>query len=346
MFALNVTSAKFISLPASERFILWCRQVWVFHSSCPLISVKSAAGRCRWGGVPAPLSQPEHQGSSTNIFKKEESWVKITAQQQVSLHLCVLGKKQKSPSCKQTNSLQSFQLQSKFASIRTGIATCWQISLAFYSISWQCFPDAQRHFIILSVSVSKELLATPPSLCLCVGVDSILEYVQVVGGCYGDDILWWVPGHVQDLFGKVQTIHSNVSAAPLAASVNSPGPQHSPRLAAFPPGLQGHSSARLPVEHPEEAVVRPSHDDAEEWRNVVYIMRCHNEEGQLCCNLKGKDRQAKAPGRVIKWQRGRELKLQALSWHLQVISTVQSDKHRSIRGINVSKKNTDMLVPP
>lgn len=113
-----------------------------------------------------------------------------------------------------------------------------------------------------------------------------------------------MPGHVQDLFGKVQTIHANVSAAPLSASVNSPGPQHSPRLAAFPPCLQGHASASLPVEHPEEAVVRPGHDDAEERRDVLHIMRCHNEEGQLCCNLKGKDGQAKAQERVIKWQRG------------------------------------------
>lgn len=160
------------------------------------------------------------------------------------------------------------------------------------------------------MSVSKRSVGRLPSLRLHVGVDSILEYIQVVGGRDGDDVLEWVPGHVQDLFGEVQTIHADVSAAPLAAGVNPPGPQHSPRLAALPPGLQGHSSARLPVEHPEEAVVRPSHDDAEGRRDALHIMRCHNEGGQLCCNLKGKDGQGTARGRVIRWQR--ELKLQGL----------------------------------
>lgn len=77
----------------------------------------------RWGGVPAPLSQPTHRGSFTNVFKKEESWVKITAWRvlQVSLPLCVLVKKKKKkvtnpPAQKQINSPQSFYLQSKFAS--------------------------------------------------------------------------------------------------------------------------------------------------------------------------------------------------------------------------------------
>lgn len=95
--AFNVIFPKSKStLPASEClswcFILWCCQVCVFHSSCPLLPVKSAAGHCRWGGVPAPLPQPKHQGIWTNIFKKEKSWVKITAWRQVSLHLFVLGK--------------------------------------------------------------------------------------------------------------------------------------------------------------------------------------------------------------------------------------------------------------
>lgn len=97
-----------------------------------------------------------------------------------------------------------------------------------------------------------------PSLRL--SVDPILEDVQVVGGCYGDDVLRRVPSHVQDLFSEVQAVNPDVATAPLAPCVHPPGPQHCPRLAALPPGLQGHASTSLPVKHPEEAIVRPRHD--------------------------------------------------------------------------------------
>lgn len=38
------------------------------------------------------------------------------------------------------------------------------------------------------------VVAHPLSLCL--RVEPVLENVQVVGGCYSDDILWRMPGHV------------------------------------------------------------------------------------------------------------------------------------------------------
>lgn len=136
----------------------------------------------------------------------------------------------------------------------------------------QCSREVQRLWTTSSVSVSKRTIGRLPSLRLRVGADPILEDVQVVGGCDGDDVLRRVPGHVQDLLGEVQTVHADVSAAPLAAGVNPAGPQHGPGLAALPPGLQGHPSARLPVKHPEEAVVRPGHDDAEGRRNVTHMM--------------------------------------------------------------------------
>lgn len=99
-----------------------------------------------------------------------------------------------------------------------------------------------------------------PLRSLSLSVDPILEDVQVVGGRDGDDVLRRVPGHVQDLLREVQAVNAHIAAATLAPRVHPPGPQHSPRLAALPPGLQGHASARFPVEHPEEAVVRPRHD--------------------------------------------------------------------------------------
>lgn len=72
-----------------------------------------------------------------------------------------------------------------------------------------------------------------------------------------------MPSHVQDFLGEVQAVDAHVSTATLAASVHPPGPQHGPGLAALPPSLQRYASARLPVKHPEEAVVGPGHDDAE-----------------------------------------------------------------------------------
>lgn len=104
------------------------------------------------------------------------------------------------------------------------------------------------------------------SLCLCFWADTILEDVQIVGGRYGDDIFSWVPSHVQDLFGEVQAIDAHVAPAAFAAGVDAAGSQDSPRLAALSPRLQGHASAGLPVEHPEEAVVRPRHNHAASWR--------------------------------------------------------------------------------
>lgn len=107
-------------------------------------------------------------------------------------------------------------------------------------------------------------LSVSPSLCVRLRADTILEDVQVVGGCYGDDVLRWVPSHVQDFLTKVQAINAHISTATLTASIHSPGPQHGPRLATFSPSLQGHAPPCLPVKHPEEAVVSPCHDDAEE----------------------------------------------------------------------------------
>lgn len=99
------------------------------------------------------------------------------------------------------------------------------------------------------------------SLPLRLGVDAILEDVQVVGGCYGDDILRWMPSHVQDFLGEVQAVDAHISTATLATSVHPPGPQYGPWLATLSPSLQRYASTRLPVKHPEEAVVGAGHDD-------------------------------------------------------------------------------------
>lgn len=44
----------------------------------------------------------------------------------------------------------------------------------------------------------------------------VLEYIQVVGCGYGNDIFLRVPGCVQDLLVEVQTINTNLVLLPLA----------------------------------------------------------------------------------------------------------------------------------
>lgn len=101
-----------------------------------------------------------------------------------------------------------------------------------------------------------------------VRIDLILEDVQVVGGRNGDDILGWVPGRVQDLLGEVQAVHTDVITPPLAAHTHAPGLEHGPGFAALSGGLQGHIPLGVAVEHAEEVVVGPGHDDTGERRGL------------------------------------------------------------------------------
>lgn len=116
----------------------------------------------------------------------------------------------------------------------------------------------------LSVKALHLPLSLSLSLHLCLWVDTILEDVQIVGGSYGNDILRWVPSHVQNFLSEVQAVNAHISTATLTASIHSPGPQHCPRLAALSPSLKCYASPCLPVKHPEETVVRTGHDDTEE----------------------------------------------------------------------------------
>jgi hypothetical protein len=43
----------------------------------------------------------------------------------------------------------------------------------------------------------------------CLG-DLVLEDVEVVTGCHGDDVFLWVPGGVEDLLTEVQTVNSHL----------------------------------------------------------------------------------------------------------------------------------------
>lgn len=134
-------------------------------------------------------------------------------------------------------------------------------------LQWLFNPHANpKTSTCIWVAVSELSTFSFPSLSLPLRVDAVLKDVQVVSGCYGDDILSWVPSHVQDLLGEVQAIHTHISTTTLPSSVHTPGPQHRPGLAAFSPGLQCDASPCLPVKHPEEAIVGSCHDHAKKRR--------------------------------------------------------------------------------
>lgn len=90
----------------------------------------------------------------------------------------------------------------------------------------------------------------------------VLKYIQVVCGGYSDDVLLGVPGRVQNLLVEVQAVHADLVLLPLAAGADLARLQHRTRLVVLPGRLQGDISLGVPVEHPEEVVVGPCHDDA------------------------------------------------------------------------------------
>lgn len=51
----------------------------------------------------------------------------------------------------------------------------------------------------------------------CPLVDLVLKDVEVVGGCYSDDILLRVPCGVKDLLAEVQAVHTDLVLTALPA---------------------------------------------------------------------------------------------------------------------------------
>lgn len=54
------------------------------------------------------------------------------------------------------------------------------------------------------------------------GVELVLEDVQIVGGGDGDDVLSRMPRCVEDLLGEVQAVHADVVFPALASSGTHP----------------------------------------------------------------------------------------------------------------------------
>lgn len=70
-----------------------------------------------------------------------------------------------------------------------------------------------------------------------------------------------MPSCMQDLFAKVQTVHTDLVFSSLAPNTHFSGFEDSPGLAVFPRGLKRHITLGVAVEHPEEVVVGAGHDD-------------------------------------------------------------------------------------
>lgn len=113
--------------------------------------------------------------------------------------------------------------------------------------------------------------ADPSSVHL--GVEFVLEDVQVVGGGDGDDVLVGVPGRVQDLLGEVQAVHADVVLPPFpAGGADPPWLQDGSGFAALPRGLQGHISLGVAVKHSEKVVVGAGHNHTGQNKNRKFII--------------------------------------------------------------------------
>lgn len=92
-------------------------------------------------------------------------------------------------------------------------------------------------------------------------VEFVLKYVQVVGGSDSNDVLVGMPGGVEDLFGKVQTVHADVVFPPLpAGGADSPRFEDGSGFAALSRCFKRHVPLGVAVEHAEEVVVGSRHD--------------------------------------------------------------------------------------
>lgn len=87
-----------------------------------------------------------------------------------------------------------------------------------------------------------------------------LKYIEVVCGSNCNNILLWVPCSMQDFFVEVQAINTDFIFLSLASCAHFPWLQHSPWFHVVSTCLQRHILLLLPVKHPEEIVVGPSHD--------------------------------------------------------------------------------------
>lgn len=92
-------------------------------------------------------------------------------------------------------------------------------------------------------------------------VQFVLKYIEVVGGGHRYDVVLGVPGSVQDLLVKVQTVYADLVLFALPSRANLAGLEHRAGLATLPGRLQRHVLPVTPVEHSKEVVIGACHHD-------------------------------------------------------------------------------------
>lgn len=67
------------------------------------------------------------------------------------------------------------------------------------------------------------------------GVEFVLEDVEIVSGSDGNDVLVRVPSRMEDLLGEVQAVHTDIILPAFSSrGANPPRLQHGPGFAALP----------------------------------------------------------------------------------------------------------------
>lgn len=115
-----------------------------------------------------------------------------------------------------------------------------------------------RWFATTPTGESQTGLSSSPRLLF----HMLLVNVEVVGGCHGDDVVQRVPGGVEDLPIKVQTVHADLILLPFPTCAHSARFEDRVRLAVLPGRFQGQVLTASPVDGPEEVVVGARHHDA------------------------------------------------------------------------------------
>lgn len=99
-------------------------------------------------------------------------------------------------------------------------------------------------------------------------VQFFLEYVQIVGGGHSNDVVQRMPGSVEDLLVKVQTVYTDFILFALSTCAYFARFQHRSRFAVLPRCLKSHILPVASVKHPEEVVVGAGHNNTEERQGV------------------------------------------------------------------------------
>lgn len=101
-------------------------------------------------------------------------------------------------------------------------------------------------------------------MVMTMGRHSVLKNIEVVAGSDGDDVVFGVPGGVEDFLAEVQTVHADVCLFPLPAHTHPSRLQDRPALTQLPAGLQSHIASARSIKHSKVVVVSPGHYNAGE----------------------------------------------------------------------------------